>query len=95
MEAQRLEQRTNFDLEMMLAAGTCPGIENYSRYLSGRNPGEPHLHFLNIYQMMPLFLLTKVISQLVNRAMYKGDFRRKSTLAEYGFRLPSCLIIGL
>ena len=92
VEAQRLEQRTNFDLEMMLAAGTCPGIENYSRYLSGRNPGEPPP---TLFEYLPDDALVFTdeshitVSQIV--AMYKGDFRRKSTLAEYGFRLPSCL----
>ena len=92
VEAQRLEQRTNFDLEMMLAAGTCPGIENYSRYLSGRNPGEPPP---TLFEYLPDDALVFTdeghitVSQI--GAMYKGDFRRKSTLSEYGFRLPSCL----
>ena len=92
MEAQRLEQRTNFDLEMMLAAGTCPGIENYSRYLSGRNPGEPPP---TLFEYLPddalVFTDESHITVSQIGAMYKGDFRRKSTLAEYGFRLPSCL----
>ena len=92
VEAQRLEQRTNFDLEMMEAAGTCPGIENYSRYLSGRNPGEPPP---TLFEYLPEDALVftdeshVTVSQI--GAMYKGDFRRKSTLSEYGFRLPSCL----
>ena len=92
VEAQRLEQRTNFDLEMMLAAGTCPGIENYSRYLSGRNPGEPPP---TLFEYLPddalVFTDESHITVSEIGAMYKGDFRRKSTLAEYGFRLPSCL----
>ena len=92
VEAQRLEQRTNFDLEMMEAAGTCPGIENYSRYLSGRNPGEPPP---TLFEYLPNDALVftdeshVTVSQI--GAMYKGDFRRKSTLTEYGFRLPSCM----
>ena len=92
VEAQRLEQRTNFDLEMMEAAGTCPGIENYSRYLSGRNPGEPPP---TLFEYLPEDALVftdeshVTVSQI--GAMYKGDFRRKSTLTEYGFRLPSCM----
>ena len=92
VEAQRLEQRTNFDLEMMEAAGTCPGIENYSRYLSGRHPGEPPP---TLFEYLPNDALVftdeshVTVSQI--GAMYKGDFRRKSTLTEYGFRLPSCM----
>jgi len=92
VEAQRLEQRTNFDLEMMEAAGTCPGIENYSRYLSGRHPGEPPP---TLFEYLPSDALVftdeshVTVSQI--GAMYKGDFRRKSTLTEYGFRLPSCM----
>ena len=92
VEAQRLEQRTNFDIEMMLAAGTCPGIENYSRYLSGRNPGEPPP---TLFEYLPddalVFTDESHITVSQIGAMHKGDFRRKSTLAEYGFRLPSCL----
>ena len=92
IEAQRLEQRTNFDLAMIEASGTCPGIENYSRYLSGRNPGEPPP---TLFEYLPKNAVVFAdeshigISQI--GAMYKGDFRRKSTLSEYGFRLPSCL----
>ena len=92
LEAQRLEQRTNFDLAMIEASGTCPGIENYSRYLSGRNPGEPPP---TLFEYLPKNAVVFAdeshigISQI--GAMYKGDFRRKSTLSEYGFRLPSCL----
>ena len=92
VEAQRLEQRTNFDIEMMLAAGTCPGIENYSRYLSGRNPGEPPP---TLFEYLPdnalVFTDESHITVSQIGSMYKGDFRRKSTLSEYGFRLPSCL----
>ena len=92
VEAQRLEQRTNFDIEMMLAAGTCPGIENYSRYLSGRKPGEPPP---TLFEYLPdnalVFTDESHITVSQIGAMYKGDFRRKSTLSEYGFRLPSCL----
>ncbi|WP_169570130.1 excinuclease ABC subunit UvrB [Sneathiella limimaris] len=91
LEAQRLEQRTTFDLEMMEATGTCAGIENYSRYLSGRNPGDPPP---TLFEYLPDNALLVVdeshvtVSQL--GAMYKGDASRKSTLADYGFRLPSC-----
>ena len=92
LEAQRLEQRTNFDLAMIEAAGTCPGIENYSRYLSGRKQGEPPP---TLFEYLPknsiLFTDESHISVSQIGAMYKGDFRRKSTLSEYGFRLPSCL----
>ena len=92
VEAQRLEQRTNFDIEMMLAAGTCPGIENYSRYLSGRNPGElPPTLFEYLPDNALVFTDESHITVSQIGAMYKGDFRRKSTLSEYGFRLPSCL----
>ena len=77
---------------MMLAAGTCPGIENYSRYLSGRNPGEPPP---TLFEYLPddalVFTDESHITVSQIGAMYKGDFRRKSTLSEYGFRLPSCL----
>ena len=92
LEAQRLEQRTNFDLAMIEAAGTCPGIENYSRYLSGRNPGEPPP---TLFEYLPnnsiVFTDESHISVSQIGAMYKGDHSRKSTLSEYGFRLPSCL----
>ena len=92
LEAQRLEQRTNFDLAMIEASGTCPGIENYSRYLSGRNPGEPPP---TLFEYLPKNAIVFAdeshigISQI--GAMYKGDYKRKSTLSEHGFRLPSCL----
>ena len=92
LEAQRLEQRTNFDLAMIEAAGTCPGIENYSRYLSGRKPGEPPP---TLFEYLPnnsiIFTDESHISISQIGAMYKGDHSRKSTLSEYGFRLPSCL----
>ena len=92
LEAQRLEQRTNHDLAMIQAAGTCPGIENYSRYLSGRNPGEPPP---TLFEYLPknslVFADESHISISQIGAMYKGDHSRKITLSEYGFRLPSCL----
>ena len=92
LEAQRLEQRTNHDLAMIQAAGTCPGIENYSRYLSGRNPGEPPP---TLFEYLPknslVFTDESHISVSQIGAMYKGDHSRKLTLSEYGFRLPSCL----
>ncbi len=92
LEAQRLEQRTNFDLAMIEASGSCPGIENYSRYLSGRKPGEPPP---TLFEYLPknalVFTDESHISVSQIGAMFKGDFRRKSTLSEYGFRLPSCL----
>jgi len=92
LEAQRLEQRCRFDLEMLEATGSCAGIENYSRYLTGRKPGEPPP---TLFEYLPDNALVFVdeshvtIGQL--GAMYRGDFRRKATLAEYGFRLPSCM----
>ncbi|SHF66285.1 excinuclease ABC subunit UvrB [Devosia limi] len=92
LEAQRLEQRSLFDLEMMEATGSCAGIENYSRYFSGRRPGEPPP---TLFEYLPDNALVFVdeshvtIGQL--GAMYRGDLRRKATLAEYGFRLPSCM----
>jgi len=92
VEAQRLEQRTRFDLEMMEATGSCAGIENYSRYLTGRKPGEPPP---TLFEYLPdnalVFADESHVSVPQIGAMYKGDFRRKATLAEYGFRLPSCL----
>ena len=92
LEAQRLEQRTNHDLAMIQAAGTCPGIENYSRYLSGRNTGEPPP---TLFEYLPknslVFADESHISISQIGAMYKGDHSRKLTLSEYGFRLPSCL----
>nr|WP_075217329.1 excinuclease ABC subunit UvrB [Mongoliimonas terrestris] len=92
LEAQRLEQRTVFDLEMMEATGACAGIENYSRYLTGRNPGEPPP---TLFEYLPdnalVFLDESHITVSQIGAMYRGDFRRKATLAEYGFRLPSCM----
>jgi excinuclease ABC subunit B len=92
LEEQRLRERTTFDLEMIMATGSCAGIENYSRYLTGRKPGEPPptlfeylpancLHFVDESHVM--------IPQL--QGMFKGDYARKSTLAQYGFRLPSCI----
>jgi len=92
LEAQRLEQRTNFDLEMIAATGSCNGIENYSRFLSGRLPGEPPP---TLFEYLPenALLFIDESHQTVPQvgAMAKGDHRRKITLAEYGFRLPSCI----
>ncbi|MGB1035739.1 MAG: excinuclease ABC subunit UvrB, partial [Candidatus Puniceispirillales bacterium] len=92
LEAQRLEQRTNFDLEMIEATGVCNGIENYSRYLSGRGAGEPPP---TLFEYLPkdalLFIDESHVTVPQIGAMYKGDRARKTTLSEYGFRLPSCL----
>ncbi|MEE9586871.1 MAG: excinuclease ABC subunit UvrB [Hyphomicrobiaceae bacterium] len=92
LEAQRLEQRTLFDLEMMEATGSCAGIENYSRYLTGRAPGEPPP---TLFEYLPDNALVFVDESHVTvgqlGGMFRGDFRRKATLAEYGFRLPSCM----
>ena len=92
LEAQRIEQRTQFDIEMIEATGSCNGIENYSRYLSGRKQGEPPP---TLFEYLPENALLVVDESHVTipqiGAMYKGDFARKSTLADYGFRLPSCL----
>ncbi|MFN9928624.1 MAG: excinuclease ABC subunit UvrB, partial [Phenylobacterium sp.] len=92
LEAQRLEQRTTFDIEMMEATGSCAGIENYSRYLTGRRPGEPPPTF---FEYIPdnALLFVDESHQTVPQigGMYRGDYRRKFTLAEYGFRLPSCI----
>ncbi|MFN3522012.1 MAG: excinuclease ABC subunit UvrB [Phenylobacterium sp.] len=92
LEAQRLEQRTTFDLEMIEATGSCAGIENYSRYLTGRRPGEPPPTFFE-YIPENALLFVDESHQTVPQigAMYRGDYRRKFTLAEYGFRLPSCM----
>lgn len=92
LEAQRLEQRTTFDLEMMEATGSCAGIENYSRYLSGRNPGEaPPTLFEYLPENALLFVDESHVTVPQIGAMYKGDFARKSTLSNFGFRLPSCM----
>ncbi|MFE1598529.1 excinuclease ABC subunit UvrB [Methylobacterium sp. ID0610] len=92
IEAQRLEQRCTFDLEMIEATGACNGIENYSRYLTGRKPGEPPP---TLFEYLPdnALVFTDESHVTVSQigGMYRGDFRRKATLAEYGFRLPSCL----
>ncbi len=92
LEAQRLEQRTMFDLEMIEATGSCAGIENYSRYLTGRNPGEPPP---TLFEYLPedalLFVDESHVTVGQLNGMYRGDYSRKSTLAEYGFRLPSCI----
>ncbi len=92
IEAQRLRERTTFDIEMMLATGSCPGIENYSRYLSGRNPGEPPP---TLFEYLPDHALLFVDESHVTipqlGGMARGDRRRKETLAEYGFRLKACV----
>ncbi len=92
LEAQRLEQRTKYDLEMLEATGSCAGIENYSRYLTGRNPGEPPP---TLFEYIPdnalIFIDESHVTIPQIGGMYRGDFRRKATLAEYGFRLPSCM----
>ena len=92
LEAQRLEQRTNFDLEMIAATGSCAGIENYSRFLTGRLPGEPPP---TLFEYLPenALLFVDESHQTVPQigGMARGDHRRKITLAEYGFRLPSCI----
>jgi excinuclease ABC subunit B len=92
LEAQRLEQRTNFDLEMLQELGYCQGIENYSRHLTGRKPGEPPPNLLDYYPKDYLLFIDEshvTIPQLIG--MYRGDRSRKETLVEYGFRLPSAL----
>ncbi len=92
LEAQRLEQRCRFDLEMLEAAGYCNGIENYSRYLTGRAPGEPPP---TLFEYIPdnaiVFADESHVSVPQIGGMYKGDYRRKFTLSEHGFRLPSCM----
>ena len=92
LEAQRLEQRTTFDLEMIEATGSCAGIENYSRYLTGRRPGDPPP---TLFEYLPDNALVFVDESHVTvpqiGGMFRGDFKRKSTLTEYGFRLPSCM----
>jgi excinuclease ABC subunit B len=92
LEAQRLEQRTQFDLEMLEATGVCNGIENYSRYLTGRSPGEPPP---TLFEFIPdnaiVFADESHVSVPQIGGMYRGDYRRKFTLAEHGFRLPSCM----
>jgi excinuclease ABC subunit B len=92
LEAERLEQRTTFDLEMIEATGSCAGIENYSRYLTGRRAGEPPPTLFEYLPENALLIVDEshvTVPQL--NGMYRGDFSRKSTLAEYGFRLPSCI----
>ena len=91
LEAQRIEQRTKFDLEMIAATGSCSGIENYSRHLSGRSPGEPPP---TLFEYLPknavLFIDESHVTIPQIRGMFKGDRSRKNTLSDYGFRLPSC-----
>jgi excinuclease ABC subunit B len=92
LEAQRLEQRTVFDMEMMEATGSCAGIENYSRYLTGRKPGEPPP---TLFEYLPdnalVFADESHVTVPQIGGMFRGDYRRKATLAEFGFRLPSCM----
>ncbi len=92
LEAQRLEQRTMFDMEMMESTGSCAGIENYSRYLTGRRPGDPPP---TLFEYLPdnalVFIDESHVTVPQIGGMFRGDFRRKATLAEYGFRLPSCM----
>ncbi len=92
IEAQRIEQRVQFDLEMMAATGSCAGIENYSRYLTGRKPGEPPP---TLFEYLPdnalIFVDESHVTVPQIGAMFRGDFARKRTLAEFGFRLPSCM----
>ncbi|MFN3869102.1 MAG: excinuclease ABC subunit UvrB, partial [Hyphomicrobiaceae bacterium] len=92
LEAQRLEQRTTFDMEMMEATGSCAGIENYSRYLTGRNPGDPPP---TLFEYLPdnalVFADESHVTVPQIGGMFRGDYRRKATLAEFGFRLPSCM----
>ena len=92
LEAQRLEQRTLFDMEMMEATGSCAGIENYSRYLTGRQPGDPPP---TLFEYLPdnalVFADESHVTVPQIGGMFRGDYRRKATLAEYGFRLPSCM----
>jgi len=92
LEAERIQQRTTFDIEMMETTGSCKGIENYSRYLTGRNPGEPPP---TLFEYLPenalLFVDESHVTVPQLGGMYRGDFNRKSVLAEFGFRLPSCV----
>ena len=92
LEAQRLEERTTFDLEMLETTGHCSGIENYSRYLTGRNPGEPPP---TLFEYLPenalLFVDESHVTVPQIGGMFRGDYKRKTTLAEFGFRLPSCI----
>ena len=92
LEAQRIEQRTRFDLEMLETTGHCKGIENYSRYLTGRKPGEPPP---TLFEYLPpnalIFIDESHISVPQIGGMFRGDYNRKKTLSEYGFRLPSCV----
>jgi excinuclease ABC subunit B len=92
LEAQRLSQRTQFDIEMLMATGVCPGIENYSRYLTGRAPGEPPPTLIEYLPRNALIILDEshvMVPQL--GAMYNGDRARKTTLVDYGFRVPAAL----
>ncbi|MCD6570624.1 MAG: excinuclease ABC subunit UvrB [Deltaproteobacteria bacterium] len=92
IEAQRIEERTNYDIEMLFETGQCKGIENYSRHLTGRRPGEPPPTLMDYLPRHTMVFLDEShigVPQLIG--MYRGDYSRKSTLVEYGFRLPSAL----
>jgi excinuclease ABC subunit B len=92
LEAERLQQRTTFDIEMMETTGSCKGIENYSRYLTGRNPGDPPPTLFEYLPENALLIVDEshvTVPQL--GGMFRGDFNRKSVLSEFGFRLPSCV----
>src|SRR5690606_10575649 len=92
IEAQRIEERTNYDLEMLMETGSCQGIENYSRHLTGRLPGQPPPTLMDYLPKNTIVFLDEShvgVPQLIG--MYRGDHSRKSTLVEYGFRLPSAL----
>lgn len=92
LEAQRLEQRTNYDIEMLLEMGYCPGIENYSRHMDGRKPGEPPYTLLDFFPEDSLFIIDESHMTMPQiRGMYNGDQARKQHLIEHGFRLPSAL----
>ena len=92
LEAQRIEQRTRFDLEMIREVGYCKGIENYSRYITGRAPGEPPYTLIDFFpEDFLLFMDESHIGVPQVRGMYEGDRSRKQNLVEYGFRLPSAL----
>src|SRR4030065_1373060 len=92
LEAQRIEQRTLFDLEFLDEMGYCPGIENYSRHITGRSPGEPPFTLIDYFpDDFLLFIDESHITVPQLNAMYHGDRSRKQTLIEYGFRLPSAL----
>ena len=92
LEAQRIEQRTRYDLEMIREIGFCKGIENYSRYITGRKPGEPPYTLIDFFPRdFLLFMDESHVGIPQVRGMFEGDYSRKKNLVDYGFRLPSCL----